>query len=47
MGGACGTVVGAVLVERPKRKRPLEKRRNEWEDYIAMDLQDVEREAID
>ena len=30
-----------VLVEKSEGKRPLEKPRRRWEDYIKMDLQEV------
>jgi len=30
-----------VLVEKPKRNRPLGKPRRRWEDNIKMDLQEV------
>jgi hypothetical protein len=30
-----------VLVRKPEGKRPLERPRHRWEDYIRMDLQEV------
>jgi len=30
-----------VLVEKPKGKRPLARRRRRWEDNIKMDIQEV------
>jgi hypothetical protein len=35
------------LVEKPERKRPLERPRRRWEDNIKMDLQGVGCEDMD
>ena len=31
----------SVLVEKPERRRPLERPRHRWEDNITMDLREV------
>ena len=36
-----GRGVHRVLVGKPEGKRPLERPRRRWEDYIKMDLQEV------
>jgi hypothetical protein len=38
-----GEVRGAynILVGRPERRRPLERRRRRWEDNIKMDLREI------
>jgi len=36
-----GRGVHRVLVGKPEGKRPLERSRRRWEDYIKMDLQEV------
>jgi hypothetical protein len=46
MGGACGTFGGVESCVQgfggePKGKRPLERPRLRWEDYIKIDLQEV------
>jgi len=36
-----------VLVGKPERKRQLGRHRHKWEDYITMDLQEVECVGMD
>jgi hypothetical protein len=36
-----GRSIYKVLVEKPKKKRPLERPRRKWEDNIKTDLQEV------
>jgi hypothetical protein len=36
-----GTAAYRILVEKPKRKRPLGRSRSRWEDNIKMTLQEV------
>jgi len=36
-----------VLVGKPEGKRPLGRPRRRWEDYIEMDLQEVECRGMD
>jgi hypothetical protein len=42
-----GRVVYRVLVGKPEGKRPLERPRCRWEDYIKMDLQEVGCRGMD
>jgi hypothetical protein len=30
-----------ILVGKPERKRPLERPRHSWDDYIRMDLREI------
>jgi hypothetical protein len=42
-----GRKVYRVLVEKPEGKRPLERPRRRWEDWIRMDLSEIGWEGVE